>query len=456
MVFRLVVDAVRRGRWAYLLAVYQIANATWMVTDQSWPLSPLAIILTGSVFLSLLSSMDLGQRIIERLPVSRRAHWVAKWWADAVIAPVIAVLSCAAVVAAADRAQLSMQGFMAWCVWATLYTGFWTAMRATPFGTMGERPVGHGTPVWQSVAVAAVLVITLAIPFFAAPYLPTTVDAFSARWSALALTMAVFTLWGYLHQPVIVARPSLRTGRKPAAYVPRHPFVDRLTGWRLKLWREVTHDLFVFAVIFVAGIVIWIWFAALQPPMPSLSEIFRRAALLPFERSTASQFEPVIFAMLFMISTISNIRLSVGLRAIRCLPLSSTQLAATPLLAGLISASTLWIALFTVHVVLSGTAPASLRLDLFLSWAACSAASTLLRTALPFGFIVNGISASMVLPALWLSTALVDPWRPEFMQPAMFVGSIALLLVVSALMFRAITRSPRLYRANPLFQGRVS
>jgi hypothetical protein len=164
----------------------------------------------------------------------------------------------------------------------------------------------------------------------------------------------------------------------------------------------------------------------------------------------------MMFGVLFLCSGFGNMRLPMGFRAIRWMPFSSVQLACMPLLDGLISATALWVALLAIHVTLTGTIPASLRVDLFVTWTACSAMSYLLRTTLPMNFVVNGTLGVMVPPMIWMSLAFFEPWRADRVQPAMLVGSIVLLLAISAVMFRAITRSPRLYRGNPLFQGRMS
>lgn len=164
----------------------------------------------------------------------------------------------------------------------------------------------------------------------------------------------------------------------------------------------------------------------------------------------------MMFGALFLFSGFGNVRLPMGFRAIRWMPFSSVQLACMPLLEGLISATALWVVLLAIHVTLSGTIPASLRFDLFVTWTACAAMSHLLRTTLPLHFVVNFTVGVMVPPMILMSVTFFEPWRADRAQPAMLVGSIVLLLAISAVMFRAITRSPRLYRANPLFQGRMS
>ena len=337
-----------------------------------------------------------------------------------------------------------------------MYAGCWLAILATPFGALADRPVGPGWSRWEASTFGVGMLSVMLLPFIITPYLPTRLEAISMPWAAALAALVSFTTWGYFYQPPSVARPSLRTGRKPAAYVPRHRWVDRLTGWRFTLWRQATHQLSVFATIFFGGAIVWAGFAVFHPPMPSLAETFRRATLLPFESATATQLEPMMFGALFLFSGFGNVRLPMGFRAIRWMPFSSVQLACMPLLEGLISATALWVVLLAIHVTLSGTIPASLRFDLFVTWTACAAMSHLLRTTLPLHFVVNFTVGVMVPPMILGSVTFFEPWRADRAQPAMLVGSIVLLLAISAVMFRAITRSPRLYRANPLFQGRMS
>ena len=489
MVARIVLDVVRRKWKGIAFAVFQIYLVR-KIAWEFWPSSdPLAWLFAGAAFLMVGPGAMLEQRELSQLPVSRRTWWLARWW-----------LSTAGVVVVA-------QAGMSWAEWsaetrwpggewlvvstgmAVLYCGCVMALVGTRWGRGADKPLmiesapNQAVPrppiqpvlIWWVVLRAfgrvlvptfAVLLAPLVVPFFIAPYLPHAFSEIGGLPAVVMLAMAACAAWGFLHQPPIEAKPNQRVAtagaHRPApANVPAGPsvearerFVDRLTGLRLPLWRAGRKYLIAYSFVITAGIAWW-WVTSLFKTVPTLADVLSRVDMLPLASPTARMTEPITVGIMLLAAGLLDVGLVANLRPLRALPLSATQLSGLPVGVGLLSAAMLWIVFLVLHALVLRTPPVSFRIDLFTAFAALSTLAQVLRVVLPGEPSTRTAIAAMgPLGLTWGAVGYaVDSaatFRADLVQPAMFFGGLLVLAGSFALMYRAITRSNRVYRARPM------
>lgn len=155
MVSRLVVDSVRRDKWQFLIWVIQIGNFSRSVGFSAKVLNPLAFAMVGSLFLAAISSLGLGHRSILQLPISRRTWWLARWWKDAAVVPIVALLAAMGGAATGAGPALSIEqgasGFSGRCCTRAVGWRFWQHHSGPwPTGRLGPdgRDGRHQLSVW--------------------------------------------------------------------------------------------------------------------------------------------------------------------------------------------------------------------------------------------------------------------------------------------------------------------
>jgi hypothetical protein len=488
MVLRLVLDVVRRKRTAIGLAVaqfYLVGKIFW----EKWPAAdPMAFLLAGEAFLIILVMPVLQSREIYQLPVSRRTLWLAHWWLATAGAVLVGQLAMSFAQWSAQSRWPGGEQLVLSTTFAFLYGGCAMALVATrvgrwaakpmPLPRMAARPAARppARPVnvtWLIfrvalraapvvLAILAAPAVPLVAPFFFARYLPHTVSAFAAPSAIVMLTMAAVSVWGYVHQPDLEARPSLRVARPHLAQPGRAPegpertvvtartrFIDRLTGQRLPLWTMSRKYLITYSSVIALGIVWW-WVTSFYKAVPALATALSRTDMLPFASRSAHVTEPITVGSLLVIAAMLDMGSVTNIRSLRILPVSTTQLSYIPLGLGLVSAAMLWIVFLALHGLVLRTLPVSFRPDLFTAFMALTALSHVLRITLPGQPPARAMMSLAPLGIIWLALGYSDSFRTDLVQPAMFVGGLLVLAASFALMRRAVTRSSRIYQPRAI------
>lgn len=449
MVFRLVIDGVRRTWRVAAFAVFQLCMGFKML-GQVWPSSDrMAWTLSGALFLSFQAGLVFKSRELYQLPVSRRTLWLARWWlvvtAPVVIAQLAGTFAWWPAVSrwpTVDQIVLSM-------TFGVLYCGCHMALMTGSLGRSGDAPATF----LSTVAFAPIMIALTAAPFVFAPYLPHSFAEMRITSAMVILAMAVLTARGYLHAPAIDARPSMRAARRvpsahgpaPAVVMTPAGLVDRLTGLRLVLWNECRKQLITFSSMIAMGVAGWAVVSRFRP-VPALGEVLRMAAMLPFSSPRALVSEPIVLGAVLMASTIVEPAMLENIRSLRRLPMSSARLGCLPVALGLVSASMLWIVLLAVHGLVLRTLPSSPRLDLFIAFAALTASTHAIRFIVPGQVVTRTMLGCMPVLIAFMAPGFAESWRPEIVQPCMVIGGLLILAASWVAMRHAVRRSSAIYR----------
>jgi hypothetical protein len=381
MVWLLIRDMARRKwKWA-LLAIFQLYNIGHLGASLTKSTDPFAWSLVGAWFMSTTSGPMLQGRELHQLPIPRRTLWLTRWWLATVGAVLISQVGISAGAWSVGFEWPQATSLVLIMIYAFLYCGCDMALQSTSYGRLGERPaipgkvtssIGLFLPVWVALAGA---------PFLFAKYLPHTFAGVTVPWLIILALATSLTVIGYRHRPATVARPSMRIGRSQtdtAALVTRHAnFGGRLTGLRMLVWRTVRRDLMTYGLLLASAVIVALTFA------PDFRNALRLGCALPFSSHPEKSVEPMVYGTLLTFTAFVDILSAPQLRPLRALPLSTSRLAALPLLLGVVSALTLWAILLVLHLSVLGTDPVSFRFDLFLAVAGTLAAMRSARLALP-------------------------------------------------------------------------
>ena len=459
MVFRLVVDAVRR-KW--LIGAFAVF---WLYTifkflGRLWPSSEgMAWTMAGAWFLTIGAGELFRSRELYQLPVSRRAWWLARWWLSVTAPVAMSQLAAAFAYWSAHSEWPGVEQSVLWMTFGILYCGCAMSLQTTSLGRSGDAPATVG-----SVGLFGPVMLGLfAGPFVLAPFLPHSFAEIQATSAIVMLALAVFAGRGYLYRPTIEARPQQRVIRRdpsspgpaPAIVMTPAGLVDRLTGLKLVLWNECRTQLIIFSTVIAMGVAYWA-VASRVRPMPALGEFLRLAAVLPFSSPSARITEPIVFGALVAVATLAEPGMLADIRSLRTRPISSARLGCIPAGLGLVSATMLWIVLLALHGLVVGTLPASLRPDLFVAFAALTALAQAIRFITPGHTVGKSMLGFAPVAITWLALGYFsDSWRADVVQRAMLMGGLLTLAASWAAMRQAVMRSRTLYQPRPA-AGRVT
>ena len=342
MVRRLVLDAVWRQRYAYLMACVQVAIFSRSSLAPVY-INLLSVSMVCAVFLMFgTTAIAFAPRAIAQLPVSRRHMWLSQWWLGTVVSSAVAVLAGSiGMLTVTDRVDLSL-ALMSF-TYCMLYAGFFVWLRTTHLGRSGDQAVQPGGARFRTIVVVTLpaMLVVLAPPFLASPYLPRAPAQMTAPWAVALLAMAGFAVRGYFHHPLIEARPSMRLAKRdpivaaPAVSATRRGLAGRLTGLRLIAWDECRKQMTTFASVIAMVIVGWA-VARRFLPVPPLREFLRLVDALPFTSRTSHVTEPITIGFLFFSTSFTDLWMTTKIRAWRALPVSSARLGAIPVAMGLL------------------------------------------------------------------------------------------------------------------------
>lgn len=435
MVWLLVRDTARR-RWKALSFVIFQSYFYGRTLLTIWPATdPLAWPLACSWFIHSFAESWTTHRVITQLPVSRVDLWRARWW-TVMLAPPLLVQPGYMLARWSLRSEVPSPTVLIVSIfWSALYCGVNMAIQRTPYGQRADAPAVPGRGLTTSVGIVLpMMLLQFGAPFVFAKYLPHRLAEFGAGPLVIATVMAGITLWGFLYQPAIVARPSMRRvsieGRTRTYPPPQSPlnFGDRLTGLRLLFWRTVRRELMTYGLFLSMAVIAALLFA------PDFREALRIGGALPFSGRPERVIEPMVYGTLLTMAGMIEIVTSLHLRSLRSLPLSTSQLAIMPAVLGVLGAASLWVLLLIVHFAVLGTDPISLRPDLFLAIAGTLTAMRAIRLALPgsqssrhFGAALPAFAGLLIpifaLENAWITAGPTLMLTGAFLIAAAFVGT---------------------------------
>jgi hypothetical protein len=447
MVWLLIRDMARRKWKVGLYAIFQMYFFPRMLL-QIWPsLDLLAWPMAGSWFLRSFTGLWSNTRVITQLPVSRRDLWRASWL-TAILAAPLAVQVSFAIARWSLRSDLpQLEPTIVSIFWSFLYCGLNMAIQRTRYGTFVDAPAAPGRAFVTLGMVFPIIALQFGSPFIFAKYLPHHFSQFGPTTLATAALMCAATVWSFLYEPAIVARPSFRprNAAAPAAARsnPTSPlnFGDRLTGLRLLFWRTLRRELMIYSFLLAAALIAALMLA------PDFREALRIGGALPFSDHPEKLIEPMVYGALLTFTAMADILTAPQLRPLRALPLSTSRLAALPLLLGVISAMSLWTVLLVVHLSVLSTDPVSLRFDLFLAVAGTLTLMRATRLALPGSQMVRHMAAMapMFMGMLIILPASEKDWTTA--GPAMIVTGLSLMIMSFFGMRWSVQRSQSVYRS---------
>lgn len=453
MVFHLVIDAMRRKWLRGAIAVLQL-YIFFNMLGKFWPSTQgVGWTMSGAVFLSVLAGDHYQSRELYQLPVSRRQWWLARWWL-CITAPV--VLAQLAVVWSewSERSTwLTVDQHILFIAFGLLYCGCGLFVQSTGFGQAGEQPFTLGSAGWAFLAILGMT----AAPWAIGEFLPRSWSELNAAWFVVIAVMAALTVIGYRYTPPIKARPWARPAQRFIAAAPAQPkpvslkpvkWTDRLTGTKLVLWDESRKHFLIFTFLIVVGVSVWA-IASQVRQVPALATVLRMAGALPFSDSRREISEVIVYGAVLAFAGFAD-GWSARLRSLRALPVSSTRLAAFPLVLGLVSAAVLALALLVLHLLVLRTMPVTPRLDLFLTFAGLTAIASTIRFAGPGDLTMRGMLGFAPVGAIWLGFGFAETRQQmNTVQNALGMAGPVLLIISWAVMRYAVGHRSAMYRPQP-------
>jgi hypothetical protein len=482
MVLRIIFDVVRRKKWLIAFVVFQISLLT-KVAWQFWPgADPWAAPLAATWYLTIPPGPLLQSRTFYQLPVSRRSWWLARWWMSTVCATVMATLGLAAAHLQAGTPQESVERLVVFAATAFLYAGLAMVLVTGRIGRHMDQPIDLSPKLsppgtfkndpnvnlkWLIVkallraggGLLAMTLVLMAAPFVFARFLPHTFADIGVGIAVVMIVLAGATVFGFLHNPAVLARPN---PRRQIAGIPPRPegtaiaakpaFADRLTGWRLALWGECRKQLIVFSLLLVFLVILWAG-PSLVRHVPPLAEFLSNSGALPLASHRAHVTEFVTWGFLWFFVALFDAAAPPRVRSLRTLPMSTSVLSGLPLALGLISATMLWIVLAALHVLVLHSVPAAPRLDLFFAFAGLVTLSHALQFVTSAGPVAKNLIGFGPFAVVMMAGGYfidIHTWRPEVIQPLMLIGGL-MLLAASFLMTRiSLAHNSRMYRPAPI------
>lgn len=400
LVKRLVVDALRRC-WVVYAAVFGMTlGLSWLgakaasetaVFSNMQDVLPWGLI--GAWFAGIPLMVFLEFRELTMLPVSRREAWRARWWLAVCLAPLAAsggLVAAHAMFSAPATVETLILSF----VYGVLYAGCGLVMQiAMPLSAQRL----HG---WKlTVALIFQLSIWLAgaaAPMGFAAHLPHTFGGLAGPMVNVLIAAAGITGSAYFYRPPNAARASRPNFARSQdlSSITRTGLIDRLTGVEVIAFRAVRQHAAFFALTLLIAVAYW----RMDPAHLGLAEFFRASTALIFEGAGPGTSAVIPIFMLLVVSPIAPDTDLIGdIRRLRALPLSATTLALTLSGAGVLFASAQWIFLLILHAIVAGTAPHTLRPELFLSVAGVFALVQSVRLALRSGGLIVAIGAGILI-----------------------------------------------------------
>lgn len=429
--------------FAIILLLGVLANSSLTEGDVLWPPSHvLSWSLAAAWFMACSPAMLLDAREVNTLPISRRELWIVRWWL-AVVAP-SALLGLATSVASLAGSPAAGPDHTALVlIFCAGYGGCYMALTAA-FPLAGAFRPGAWGVARLMIRLVVIPLGGAALPLWFAKYLPLQVSDINGP--ALSTTIAAIgvTIASYFHHPAITEHLTRRINpSKPSA--PARPFAHgRLSGMPFLLWKEVRRSLLVYFAMLLVGIAYWRVFET-----RTLVEFFNASGALIFAglpRGVNIGF-PVI-VMLLGAGT-SDIGQGGEMRYLRALPMSARRLAAILVAGDVVATATLWIVLLIAHVIVVGTAPQSLRPELFVLVAGLLSIATIARLLVSGDPMMKGFSGGVVMtPALFLfhTSAQFD----AAVKAGIFAGGSVVLIVSWLVITRTLCVSRRVYKFRAL------
>ena len=183
--------------------------------------------------------------------------------------------------------------------------------------------------------------------------------------------------------------------------------------------------------------------------MPAWAEFAGTIGFLPFTHAIGTLPDTMaIGAFGFFMSMAMHERLN-HVRLLRTLPFSSRHLIARVVLLSAVSGAMVWFALLVLHFVSTFSLPVNLRFDVFISAAAMMTLMSAVR------FATLGAQMPPPVPQAIGITIPCTLWYAAFHWPvgspalAMTLASLLVFFAGYALLMATISRSTRIYRAQP-------
>lgn len=461
---RIVIDTVRRLWTVYAMLSGGILGLSWIGArafangaDLGAMGDVRALSMASAWFLALTPAIVLEQREIARLPVSRREMWIARWWLSTIVPAVLiaAALLLAAQVSGPQWPSGNAVVFPA--LYALLYGGCFMAVTALlPFRQAADST--GGTVVRSLFLIFVVMLGGAGWPFWFARYLPHTLAELGGPALGSIIAAAGVTVASYFNHPPVTARPSRPTFKRKAPVWPAAgKETSRLSGLPFLYWKEARKALLLNGSLISVAILYW-WLFESGPRavgevirFTSLADFLNAGSALMFAdvsiRSTRVHFPAV--AMMLLAST-SDVGLMGEMRRFRTLPVSVTRLAGISSSLSVLTTSVFWIALLLLHVISLGTAPDSLRPDLFLVISGSIAVCLAIRLALPVHPFLKVVGTGLLIAPAFIVFPLETSHTDAGISAAMMAGGAA-ALVLSVLFNRwALRRGSRIYKPQSL------
>jgi hypothetical protein len=396
---------------ALIFAMNLIQNGSW-ADGAALKNAPdlVAWSLTATWFLAFFPTMALDGREIAHLPISRRDMWIVRWYLAVFLTAVLFATAFGAS-GLLQRADIGASRAVTIAVYCALYGGCYMAITAVFPLLVASEP---GQMFRVLLRFIAIPIVGAALPFSFARYLPSDLIDVGNPIAGCLIAAAGVTIVSYFYQPQIVERPSPpRPHRLNSTRMPKSKLLDylpgnMLTGLHHWFWVHTREVVLVTPVAFLA-----VWFLESVTggiKGNSAREMLHQLQLLPFDTDVVFDgphgFNILIF--IFIGSGFRSREIMHRVRALRVLPMTAAALSLVLASQSFITAVSAWAWLLTIHMVIVGTLPTTLRPDILLVLAG---GLTLLRSielAFPGRFAGQMIGAIVFIPSLALATTMFN------------------------------------------------
>lgn len=440
---RLVVDTLRRHAAWYAAAAVLLAALSWIrgrAAAEGEALGSrgdlLAYSLTAAWFLAFLPALVLEAREITQLPISRRDHWIARWWL-AVVAPSVGIavaVGLGSLVGGTSLAPLTP-------LFTVLYGGCFMALTA-----VFPLRVVAGAGLWPTIRIL-ILVMGIplggaALPFWFAKYLPENINAINGPALGWIIAAAGMTVASYFNQPPIVERASRGSLSSSTSAKPFRG--SRFVGLRLLFVKDARRAVITYGVLLLAGIAYWAIFGS-----TTLAAFLNGFGALVFAGLPSPAEGFPIVAIAFLMGA-SDIGLAGDLRGLRALPVSAARLSGIITGTSVITAVALWLVLLAAHAITIGTSPVSLRPELFVGATGSLAFWTAIRIAVPGDpmFKIFGLGLLAGGSSFVIGTLVDQP--ASVIYKVMLAGGAAAIVLSWLVVTVTLRRSHRIYKKPAL------
>ena len=444
MVARLVVDALWRHRWGYLV-LSGILLVCWLMYvtggDNVLELSITTLsLIFAAVFGPMFAIAALGVRELRHLPVTQRDLWRATWVVATVVSTALLLLtkliSALLVAANGGTSKISTEAMLLSAVYDFTWAG--ALLLLLPLLGYGGHAVARSGAVAASLPAAVSIVAALAcfaLPILVSDALPTRVGEFTSATTAVliaGLAIAVGAVaWTPQRGVMAAERAQAQRAVILAGTATRRRLVDRLTGMSRVV---VPHLLATVALPVGAGLAL----AAYGVISGSGPWWFVPRAPTVFDPMDTGEYGLTLF-VLVPCGVVTMLSLwAPWARLLKVLPLSAGQINALLLLTPFATWTILWLLGWSAYVFAYGT-PHTLRVEFVFGIAAIGALAHafLLRfQGSPATVWIIALSGGL-MPQL-VKVALRDGAVPQIVFAV--IGAVA-LCTAAFVNHRTLTRS---------------